>query len=366
MAARRWTMVRASSAAAVAGSASASRAASAAAAASPRHARDVGRVIGLGEGHLMVCGFLADHHRNRRGCPAHESPGDSRDGRRSIPPARSRCPRVVRGLRHRQQLVVERLAMRAQVAARVRRGAADQRAVNPKTRIEQVFVAPEIDRLHPVGAACSDGIVRALVDGTAVVRASCAVRGSTKVWRPTFVITPGLPPAMARYRWVSTPCGRLKPSQVLVHGQRGQPRGRAPVTADDGPGHAGIAEVDSFARALLRVALAGRIDQRRASAAVAVLQEARLQRLGHFLGVGAAKPALATVRGAWPISVRPFWVKRGFATCRVVIATPFVVSSGFSLCRGFYRSTIPNKCSQNTYHTDRTPGRKCAPHPDKP
>ncbi|MNS72185.1 hypothetical protein D3C72_1055860 [compost metagenome] len=129
----------------------------------------VGRVVGLGEGHLVVGRVVADHHVIDQDAGHVDGLQDLMVIDQAFHLRDHDAARVVRGLRHRQQLMVEGFAMGAEVAAGVGRGAADQRAVDREARVEQVFVAAEVDRIDPACLALGNGLARALVDGAAVV-----------------------------------------------------------------------------------------------------------------------------------------------------------------------------------------------------
>jgi hypothetical protein len=213
--------------------------------------------------------------------------------------------RVVGRLRHGQQFVVERLAMCAQVAARVRRRATDQRAIDAETGIEQVLVAPEIHRFHPVGSAGGNRVAGALVDGAAVV--ARVLRGAR--------VHEGVQADLRQHTGLAARNGAIQVRQhalrqveafaILVHGQRGQARGRAPVPADDGARHAGVAEV--IHPACATVALPCGIDQRQVARQV-VAQKALLQRLGHAFGMACADKSRA---GHGPATLDEFRRLRG-------------------------------------------------------
>ncbi|SPA44927.1 hypothetical protein CBM2629_A170154 [Cupriavidus taiwanensis] len=252
--------------------------------------RDVGGVEGLGKGHLVVRGVVANHHVVDQDARHVDGLQDFMVIDQAFDLRDHDATRVVRRLRQRQQFVVEGFAMGAEVAARIGGAAADQRAVDRKAGVEQVFVAAELDRIDPARLAFGDGATRALVDGAAVV--ARVLRGA---W-----VDKGVQADFGHHAGLAAGNGAVQVGQhalrqvvalaLLRHRQRGQPRGGAPVAADHGGSHAGVAEMIDAARAA--VALPGRVHQRQVTRQP-VAQEALLQRLGHGLRVAGPDKARA-------------------------------------------------------------------------
>ncbi len=70
------------------------------------------------------------------------------------------------------------------------------------------------------GLNCSHSLPSIVMSSTksSLALALCrppSCRGSTKVWRPTRLIRPGLPAAISRVSWAITPCGRVYDSILL-------------------------------------------------------------------------------------------------------------------------------------------------------
>lgn len=203
--------------------------------------------------------------------------------------------RIARGLRHRQQLVVESFLVRADVAARIGRGATQQNAMQREARIEQIVLAAKAFVFDPRCGAGGAGRPGARVDGRTLV-----ARVERGPW-----VDKRMQADPGQHARLAAGDGAIQVRQhalreiegvaLLGQCQRRQPRRRAPMAADHAARHAGVAEmVDA---ALGAVTLAGGVHQREV-ARLAGRQEAPLQRVRHGLCVARADEARAGHRPA--------------------------------------------------------------------
>ena len=183
--------------------------------------------------------------------------------------------RVVRSLRERKHVVVEHLVLHADVAVRVTRGAAQDGAVQGECRVEQALLPAQHDQLDQfLGRACIE-------PAAVVARVHESVQANLRN-HPRLL--PGDRAEHLRHHALRPVVGL----DLVGHRQCAQPRGGAPVPADDAPDHAFVAVPPRAADG--PVALARGVEERQV-ARMAGVEETPLDRGGHALGVaGAGEP----------------------------------------------------------------------------